>query len=403
MDFINPLPALVLFSLAALTSLVLVRVCRWNGEAGRFATIDGLRGWLALGVFAHHSRLWYTFIHEGVWAPPPSRLYTMLGQCAVALFFMVTAFLFLGKLLDARGTPFNWKRLYVSRLYRLYPAYLLMLILTLGIVAVLSKGELSGPIPRLLIMIGFWIPFSLPGLPDINDVPFTFSISAGVSWTLIYEWAFYLSLPVLARCVGVRTGVRAPLLAVLAVVCVLTLTFQEINPHCLVSFLGGGVAAFGVRSAAARRLVSSRLAAVLAIACLVGTIAGFDTVYAPAPLIALTIAFFVVALGNDLFGALSAPASRLLGEISYSVYLLHGIFLTLTFRLLIGMEGARSLSPIEYWGTAVALTPLIVGASFLCFRLIEKPAIERGRIRGRARPQPNTTPSIGEPPEIPSR
>jgi hypothetical protein len=53
---------------------------------------------------------------------------THLGQMSVALFFMITAFLFWGRVLD-RGKTIDRTEFIVSRLYRLYPVYLLMVAL----------------------------------------------------------------------------------------------------------------------------------------------------------------------------------------------------------------------------------------------------------------------------------
>lgn len=60
----------------------------------RFHSIDGLRGFLALGVLFHHSVITYFYYLKGSWDVPPSRLATFFGQGGVAMFFMVTAFLF---------------------------------------------------------------------------------------------------------------------------------------------------------------------------------------------------------------------------------------------------------------------------------------------------------------------
>ena len=67
----------------------------------RNASIDGMRGLLALFVFLHHACIWYFSLSTGQWKIPPSYFYTHLGQSSVALFFMITAFLFSNKLLDA--------------------------------------------------------------------------------------------------------------------------------------------------------------------------------------------------------------------------------------------------------------------------------------------------------------
>ncbi|RWT42584.1 hypothetical protein DN619_17865 [Klebsiella michiganensis] len=51
--------------------------------------------------------------------------------------------------------------------------------------------------------------------------------------------------------------------------------------------------------------------------------------------------FMLVVLGNDLFGVLSLFSSKILGKISYSIYLLHGVVIYSLFFVLfdINMHG----------------------------------------------------------------
>ena len=74
-------------------------------QGARYAAVDGLRGFLALGVFLTHLFLTHRFIETGLWEPPTSRLYALLGAVGVSAFFMLTGFLFWGKLLRSRGRP----------------------------------------------------------------------------------------------------------------------------------------------------------------------------------------------------------------------------------------------------------------------------------------------------------
>jgi tRNA A-37 threonylcarbamoyl transferase component Bud32 len=76
--------------------------------------IDGLRGYLAFGVFVHHSIITWIFLRTGVIDFPPSNFYSMLGQGSVALFFMITGFLFWSRLL-AQGRNHDWLAFGVSR------------------------------------------------------------------------------------------------------------------------------------------------------------------------------------------------------------------------------------------------------------------------------------------------
>ena len=100
---LSPFMALLLFSAAFATAAVLVRraqsVRRTISavESNRNSPIDGLRGFLGVSVFIHHTVVTWFFLHGYPWQPPPSRLMLHLGQTSVALFFMITAFLFWGR------------------------------------------------------------------------------------------------------------------------------------------------------------------------------------------------------------------------------------------------------------------------------------------------------------------
>src|SRR5579871_716089 len=128
----GPPMALVLYAVAFATAALLLRWVASIREttasvaATRLTSIDGLRGFLGLGVFIHHTVITWLFINGQPWQPPPSRLIVHLGQSSVSLFFMITAFLFWNRVVSRRS-DMDWSEFVVARLYRLYPAYLLML------------------------------------------------------------------------------------------------------------------------------------------------------------------------------------------------------------------------------------------------------------------------------------
>ena len=68
-------------------------------QSERFEALDGLRGFLAMGVLFQHAVQNYEFFQTGVWAITDARFYRFLGGEAVILFFITTSFLYWGKLL----------------------------------------------------------------------------------------------------------------------------------------------------------------------------------------------------------------------------------------------------------------------------------------------------------------
>lgn len=100
MDPVSPYPAIAALFLGLACAWCIARRAGGPPEQGRFASIDGLRGYLAFFVFLHHSAIWYFCLRTGQWKVPPSNLYTHFGQSSVAMFFMITGFLFSLKLID---------------------------------------------------------------------------------------------------------------------------------------------------------------------------------------------------------------------------------------------------------------------------------------------------------------
>ncbi|MDR7267625.1 peptidoglycan/LPS O-acetylase OafA/YrhL [Pelomonas saccharophila] len=368
---VSPLPAVAALLLAFATAALLQRRSGAPQAPGRFAGIDGLRGYLALGVFLHHACIWYFYQHSGEWKLPPSRLYTHLGHSSVAVFFMITGFLFFSKLIDSRQRPLDWLKLFVSRLLRLLPLYLVVMGLLFVTVAVLSGGELHEPARTVTKQALRWLGFTMYGNPPINQVEATKIVVAGVTWSLPYEWFFYGMLPLLALTVGVRA--RWPYL-LLGLVSLLALLDWHALPVHLWAFAGGIAAAWAVRWPALCRLAPSRVASLLILAA-VAAVGLFPLATDYGVLVPLTIAFVLVACGNTLFGLLLHPASRLLGEMAYSIYLLHGLLLFGLFHFALGADRA-ALDAGVHWAWALALAPVLVLVSHVSFRFIEAPAMQ---------------------------
>ena len=373
MDPTNPLPSIAWLLAAIATAALLVR---WQGAPppqGRFVAIDGLRGYLALLVFFDHAYFWYFYLRTGNWRTPDWDLYAFFGTSGVAVFFMITAFLFFSKLLDARERGIDWTRLFVSRILRLTPLYLFVMLALLLIVAVLSRGVPRQPLPDLARSIGAWLGFTLFGSPNINAVPWTFVIVAGVTWSLPYEWFFYFSLPALALLLWIRVPRPYVFLGIVALI-----GFAQWHPQLnpLVAFLGGICASLLARSVAIERFARTTGASFAILALITGAFAAYPS-QPLLGLVQLSAAFALIAAGNDLFGALVAPPSRLLGEISYSVYLMHGMVLFVVFTFVIGADQARTISPAAHWALITALCPLLIAVSAATFRLIERPAMQQ--------------------------
>lgn len=374
MDATSLWPAVGVVLLALGTAMLLPSVRpRQASLAPRYSSLDGLRGYLSLAVFLSHSSIWYFYLRSGVWDVPPSTVYTQLGQSSVTLFFMLTGFLFWSKLLNGRLEPIDWTRLYLSRVLRLGPLYLLAAACVILVAFCRAGFELKEPPSVVVGQVVTWLMFTIPGISPVNGFAETVPL-AGAVWTLSYEWLFYACLPIGAFCLRASTPLTW-LMVSAAAVTALSMGMPEVRMPMLSAFGGGITAASLARIAVVRAMLARGVWGAIAIACLATTLFLLPTAYMLSAVLLLAMAFLIIACGNSLYGMLEWPASVTLGEMAYSLYLLHGLVLFVAYRLVFA-EGADRFSPVEHWAIVLGLVPLLVLLCFTTFRLIEKPAMD---------------------------
>ncbi|WP_236181169.1 MULTISPECIES: acyltransferase family protein [Pseudomonas] len=379
----SPFIALAAYLLAIVTAALLLRAVpkiarhlQHSGES-RYASIDGLRGYLAFGVFVHHSIITWIFLRTGVFEFPPSNFYSMLGQGSVALFFMITGFLFWSRLL-AQGRQHDWLAFGISRVFRLYPLYLPLMLAVFVTVFYLQDWQLKEPLSQLLKQGLLWLTFDRP---DVNQYPQTGMLISNVTWTLAYEVFFYLALPLAALIFVYRGNWLQVVLCLIGIYALYQLVGWEhsLKKHFLASFLGGIAAAYWVRRPQLVAWSRTTLASVIALAALALAFTVFNRAFKTAPLFLLSLFFVIVASGNTLFGALKPRSIRWLGEISYSTYLLHGFVLWLMVQRLPLILHLDAREAWVYLPLMAACTCLLILVSSATFLYIEQPGMNAGR------------------------
>ncbi len=374
MPFATPI-LIVLCIVAALITIQGPRFFYGAPKPGdRYTSIDGLRGYLGFFVFLHHASTWSEYVRSGRWLEPIGIL-NHFGQASVLLFFLITGFLFTVKLIRADKQPIDWLRLFVGRLLRLGPLYLVAMVVLMVLVFFASGLALRQSAFELLQRALRWATFTILGSPDINEVINTRYIMAGVVWTLPYEWMFYLALPVIAFLMRRKSPIF------LVITCVGAIGGLLIKAHqlaCLLSFLGGTLAAWLVQSSRFRDIARTQTSSLLVVTCFVVLIVFFEKSYAVVPTALVVTAFALIAGGNNLWGILTTTTSRLLGECSYGLYLLHGFVLFIAYRFVVGFEVAAKFSPVQHWSLALVCTPILVLLAFASFRWIEAPSMRWG-------------------------
>lgn len=376
MNPLNPFFSLIIFIIALITAYLIKLNTKINPIIGRYETIDGLRGFLALGVFIHHSTIWHQYLQIGYWTGPTSNLYDQFGLSSVSLFFMITSFLFVSKLLNVSEKGFNWRIFFLSRIFRLVPMYFFSIWLILICILFISHWQVNVELPEFLKSILHWVFFTIYNIPNINNSEFTSLINAYVIGSLPYEWLFYFGLPLISIVI-LRTK---PKIGYIVLSVIFIFTFYKIHgvvEYYIYPFIGGAIAPVLLKFNRSIK-INDTYASIIILVCLF-LIVQFSSAISIYGTILLTIVFTLVAMGASLFGLLRNATLKFLGKISYSTYLLHGIILFMIFYFGFGLENITKLTPSEYSLVVFLITPIVVLSSFLAFKYIEKPFMDKSK------------------------
>ncbi len=344
----------------------------------RHGGIDGLRGYLAVSVMIFHHFVWMALTRSGADGVPfLINPLNSLGAGSVGLFFMITGFLFYPRILAGFNAT-CWPTVYIGRIFRIVP----MTALSVGLISLIIMGR-TGARPNGAFLraaaewLTGWKEPNLLGYPDSGR------INSQVLWTLWYEWMFYIAvLPLCALMRDMMRG-RLPSWLLPAGLLLCALLARHVRglggwPTYLPMFALGMLAFESQTHARMRRVLSARLVAIPALACLAWGMMQLGNPYGERQLPLYGFFFLTVACGNDLFGLLARRGARLLGEYSFGIYLLHGLILSLLF-----VEGAHAIAPISTAALPVLLPPAAIVVICLCAMLhivVEKPAMQARRV-----------------------
>ena len=346
--------------------------------SGRYGSLDGLRGLLATGVFLHHTFSAYGYFALGQWQWSSSAVFNHLGQTTVALFFMITGFLFT---LKASSPTVHWKSLYLSRVARLVPLYALVVLLVFMVIFYLSDWEIKESPWAILKEFFIWITFACFGRPDINAYPMSWTLMANVNWSLKYEVIFYLfAVPVIhwmSRLISARTGLLASFGMIVAVLLFRWYRGGEGGVSLYtVQFLGGMMVAYAFRIDEIKTtVIESQGMRWLAVVATVSLLF-MQYAYSPVAVISNIIMFTAVTGGASLFGLFKHKSAIWLGDISYGIYLLHGLVLWVVLSNL-GKAGILvQLDVFQYWLIMLGTAAVIVLLASCSYVFLEKPVMD---------------------------
>lgn len=333
--------------------------------------IDGLRGLLALGVFVEHSMISFRYYQGIAWQRPQENFYTILGEGSVVFFFMITGFLFWNMIIRYRGELNPW--IFVQhRLLRLAPMFIFSFLLIQLVAVYFSEYSLSVLTQRTEEYLFHVLHFDGINV-DITEIPDKILINASVYWTLEHEWKFYLIILPLAFLY--RTILRYWIWFPLVLFVLFRLLYGQSDIWMIFPF---GMLAASIKFALGEKNIiptnrQKIFFNVLAIPFLVFLLTNFHEGYT---LLWYALGFvlfvFIVCDYVDFFGLLRMRATAFLGSISYSIYLLHGIWLYTVLNIIKRYIDFKALDVQLYWLIIAMIGMSAVVSSAVTYKFIEE-------------------------------
>ncbi|HEY3850516.1 MAG TPA: acyltransferase, partial [Steroidobacteraceae bacterium] len=361
-------------------------------------SLNGYRGFCALLVFGFHlgSAGVVARPHGGWLEDGATELWTSLAY-GVEMFFMISGFVILGSLLRHA----TLRGFLQDRFVRIYSAWVPALVAVTAVCVVLHMKMFAGAsVPAGLgIFIGnlFLLPPLLP-LPLVHQG----------SWSLSYEWVFYLSAVAGLWLVRRRASQSWPIGVWIA----LSASFVCLYPRSL--FFLTGVIVFSGQAWFRRheRWLKGPLASLL-IFLIAWRLTGADksslgdtlfTWIGNGRWLAAVVAFLaslhlfasITLDASRQFAFLTSRAFQFLGTISYSFYLWHALIMSATKRVALGYLVPRYGAPagfLFFLGSSLALGLLVSWASWSLFEV----RLAR-RVRKLFVPIPQTAAAVQRPP-----
>ncbi len=361
-SFLSPWGYLVGFLACALVGWALSYLpSSAHQEPGKHKTLDGLRGILATSVVFHHIVYFRTYFETGIWNSDIG-FYGLLGYVPVNLFFILTGFLFWDKALNSGGeiplVPF-----FRGRIRRIVPLYSLFAMGTAIATLVETGFRFNVPIQSLGKELVAAFSMGIHQMPSINGSKAGY-MAGSISWTLVYEWRFYLVFPILAAIL--KYGKSGLWLLIAPVI-----VFEFDTRYLL--FLLGIAAAHLNRIAELRAWLAKPVGLLIPVLSVASIFLSEQRGNAIPVFLLCFAAFLPIACGNSILGLLTHRSFVHLGRISYSVYLLHCLILFVMYESAGLKAQFMSLDPVAFW---VCMTLVSTGIMLICtatFRYIEAP------------------------------
>ncbi len=331
-------------------------------DDSRRKNVDGLRFFLSALVAFHHYVLCYYYFEGKGWALENLSDYAFnmrAGSVAVMIFFILSGFLFYGLKTD------KWDVFYFKRFLRIAPVFFFSSLICIAVAAFIRRHELDYTEFRYSFLL--WFDAGITGeKSSLLGMPDSMFINASVTWTLFWEWGLYFSLPL----VLLLRDKAKPLTFSLICLFLSVYVFRVMKPEYSI-FLACFSCGFLARAWVFDQRYSKLKCDIGVLSCVGILFLFYESPYSIYALPVLALLFIFIVSGGDVFGLLSCRAMVRLGEISYSIYLLHGIFWFCMNYFIKHFGGGISTTAYMIISAATFIAMLLF--SSLTYQFIEKP------------------------------
>lgn len=335
------------------------------------ASMEGLRGVAVLLVFFAH---YVTQVEP--WITPGSLTWIVgdhlrsLGHMGVDLFFVLSGYLIYGTLIRRQRPIVDFL---AKRAARIYPTFLFAFGLYLALSYVFpAQSKLPADPGNTLIYLAQNLLF-LPGMVSIEPL-------IVVSWSLSYEFFYYLAMPLVISALALRKWAPAKRLMLFAAVAVIGFGCFCFNPggHIRLMLFVGGILLFEIQTL--KRVQATRWSGITAFTVAIVALTFIKhaelpgwTRYVTLFLCLSWLCFECFTVEGGTARLFSLTPLRWLGNISYSYYLIHGLALKAFVMVFAKFHAPQANEDYLFW----ALLPLVftstVIVSVALFIGIEKP------------------------------
>lgn len=343
-----------------------------GGAGHNVRSMEGLRGFAVFLVFLVH---YVTLVNP--WVAKHSELDSFssalhtIGNSGVDLFFVLSGYLIYGSLISR---PQRFFRFMSRRVKRIYPAFLVVFVMYLGLSFVFPS---ENKIPGHWLTGGIYLLQNLLLLPGLYPVKPMIT----VAWSLSYEIFYYLTIPLVIAAFDLRKRSVRWRVTFFAIIAIATVTYGAAygGPVRMIMFLSGVLLSEAItsRGISPPDSIPALLALVAGLLALLLPLDG--TVGHTLKIMILFSSFFILCLSCFahptawLPQAFSWMPMRWFGNMSYSYYLLHGL------TLKAGFLAVSRFLPVTYNGTWVfwVLLPVMFALTLIptvaLFIFVERP------------------------------